>query len=91
MYIYFFDINTLHQLPLGCDLDQLTHLVRYCFSTYHLLVDIIWRIKASSFNGCVSKSTDCLDESIVRMDIVEFTTYEWKLWYFTLICFYLAS
>ena len=53
-------------------------------------MDLLWCINESSFNGWVSISAGCLDESIGRMDIVELSNYARKWWYFTLIYIFLG-
>ena len=81
MYIYIFDSNALHKLPLGLDIDRLTQIVGSSCSTYHPMMDILWRINASLFNGCVNIPDGYLDDSIGRMYIVELETYTLKWWY----------
>ena len=83
--------NALHQLPLVRDLNRLPHIVRSFCSTYHPIMDLLWRINASSFNACVIISAGCLADSILIMDVLELETYAQKWSYFPLMCFSLAS
>ena len=80
----------LYKFPLGCDFYMLPQLVRYSCITYHPIMDHLWWTNEYLFNVWVSISADCLDESIGRMDIVYFSIYEFKWWYFKLICFALG-
>ena len=90
MSLYIFDFNAWHQFALGCNIYQLPQIVRYYWVTYHPRMDLLWRINASPFNGCVSISNGWIYDSIGRMNILELETYEQELWYFTLICFVLG-
>ena len=45
-------------------------------STYHPMVDFLWRINVYSFTGCIIIPSGCISDSIGMIDIVDLTTYE---------------